>query len=43
MDQSFFLNVGLPGFEPGKSGPESEVLPLHHSPIYFSLYKYKVK
>lgn len=28
----FFL-VGLPGFEPGKSGPESEVLPLHHSPI----------
>ena len=26
--------VGLPGFEPGKSGPESEVLPLHHSPLF---------
>ena len=25
--------VGLPGFEPGKAGPESAVLPLHHSPI----------
>ena len=25
--------VGLPGLEPGISGPESEVLPLHHSPI----------
>ena len=24
--------VGLPGFEPGKAGPESAVLPLHHSP-----------
>ncbi len=30
------LSVGLPGFEPGKSGPESEVLPLHHSPITFN-------
>lgn len=29
----FAFLVGLPGFEPGKSGPESEVLPLHHSPI----------
>ena len=25
-------SVGLPGFEPGKAGPESAVLPLHHSP-----------
>ena len=25
-------SVGLPGFEPGKTGPESVVLPLHHSP-----------
>ena len=25
--------VGLPGFEPGKAGPESAVLPLHHSPM----------
>ena len=24
--------VGLPGLEPGKAGPESAVLPLHHSP-----------
>lgn len=27
------LMVGLPGFEPGMTGPESVVLPLHHSPI----------
>ena len=26
-------SVGLPGLEPGKAGPESAVLPLHHSPI----------
>ena len=26
--------VGLPGFEPGMTGPESVVLPLHHSPIW---------
>ena len=26
--------VGLPGFEPGMTGPESVVLPLHHSPIF---------
>ena len=32
--QSFNLFVGLPGLEPGKTGPESVVLPLHHSPIY---------
>ena len=25
-------SVGLPGLEPGKAGPESAVLPLHHSP-----------
>ena len=27
------LFVGLPGLEPGKAGPESAVLPLHHSPM----------
>ena len=27
------FSVGLPGLEPGKAGPESAVLPLHHSPI----------
>ena len=27
--------VGLPGLEPGKAGPESAVLPLHHSPIVY--------
>ena len=26
-------SVGLPGLEPGKAGPESAVLPLHHSPM----------
>ena len=31
MLEAFF--VGVPGFEPGKAGPESAVLPLHHSPI----------
>ena len=25
--------VGVPGLEPGKTGPESVVLPLHHTPI----------
>ena len=25
--------VGIPGLEPGKTGPESVVLPLHHIPI----------
>ena len=25
--------VGIPGLEPGKAGPESAVLPLHHIPI----------
>ena len=27
------LLVGLPGFEPRMTGPESVVLPLHHSPM----------
>ena len=31
--------VGLPGFEPGKTGPESVVLPLHHSPLSFCVCK----
>ena len=26
------LKVGVPGLEPGKAGPESAVLPLHHTP-----------
>ena len=26
-------DVGLPGFEPRMTGPESVVLPLHHSPM----------
>ena len=30
------LEVGLPGLEPGKAGPESAVLPLHHSPMTLS-------
>jgi hypothetical protein len=30
------LCVGIPGFEPGKTGPESVVLPLHHIPIFLS-------
>ena len=25
-------SVGVPGLEPGKAGPESAVLPLHHTP-----------
>ncbi len=27
------ISVGIPGLEPGKAGPESAVLPLHHIPI----------
>ncbi len=27
------LFVGLPGFEPGQTGPESVVLPLYYSPM----------
>ena len=27
------LLVGLPGFEPGQTGPESVVLPLYYSPM----------
>ena len=26
--------VGLPGFEPRMTGPESVVLPLHHTPVF---------
>ena len=33
--------VGVPGFEPGKTGPESVVLPLHHTPIWESDAKLK--
>ena len=33
MLEVFF--VGIPGLEPGKAGPESAVLPLHHIPILF--------
>ena len=33
--QISFYDVGLPRFELGKTGPESVVLPLHHSPIVF--------
>ena len=34
--QGFALNfVELPGFEPGITGPESVVLPLHHSSVDF--------
>ena len=32
-NQNLVQFVGLPGFEPGKAGPESAVLPLHHSPM----------
>ena len=31
------LLVGVPGLEPGKAGPESAVLPLHHTPNLLSL------
>ena len=31
LDMTAF--VGLLGFEPRKTGPESVVLPLHHNPI----------
>ena len=30
--------VGVPGLEPGKAGPESAVLPLHHTPILDSTF-----
>ena len=32
MKPFFFFFVGLLGLEPRKTGPESVVLPLHHSP-----------
>ena len=28
------ISVGVPGLEPGKAGPESAVLPLHHIPMF---------
>ena len=28
------LLVGIPGLEPGMTGPESVVLPLHHIPLF---------
>ena len=34
--KNIFL-VGIPGLEPGMTGPESVVLPLHHIPIYNSI------
>ena len=40
---SKFLFVGIPGFEPGKAGPESAVLPLHHSPITFAIAELRCK
>ena len=33
IDNSISLSVGIPGFEPGMTGPESVVLPLHHIPL----------
>ena len=30
--------VGIPGLEPGKAGPESAVLPLHHTPIFLPVF-----
>jgi hypothetical protein len=30
--------VGIPGLEPGMTGPESVVLPLHHIPILFTIH-----
>ena len=35
---SLFL-VGIPGLEPGKTGPESVVLPLHHIPRLVSAFE----
>ena len=34
--------VGVPGFEPGMTGPESVVLPLHHTPIAIARQRYEV-
>ena len=33
ISEEAFVSVGVPGLEPGKAGPESAVLPLHHTPI----------
>ena len=38
MHLSDFL-VGVPGLEPGKAGPESAVLPLHHTPNLWSNFR----
>ena len=46
VDVSTLFFVGLPGLEPGKAGPESAVLPLHHSPnniLLFSIASAKVR
>ena len=39
---ALFILVGLPGFEPGMTGPESVVLPLHHTPIAIARQRYEV-
>jgi hypothetical protein len=31
-----FEAVGIPGLEPGMTGPESVVLPLHHIPLFLA-------
>ena len=33
MEDALLRLVGVPGLEPGKAGPESAVLPLHHTPM----------
>ena len=35
--------VGIPGLEPGKAGPESAVLPLHHIPMFAKSELYRNK
>lgn len=35
-------SVGLLGFEPRKTGPESVVLPLHHSPMFYVVQIYAI-
>ena len=37
----FALIVVLPGLEPGQTGPESVVLPLHHKTLFLWCYKSK--
>ena len=39
--RNFF--VGVPGLEPGKAGPESAVLPLHHTPnLVFKTHLFRI-